>query len=204
MVLGVKAIYTVLLALVLGVGCGKEPVSNQKAKTLNAEVAMQGYEKEIEKLRAENKALKEELAAAHRPLPNPVKPKAQAAQRPLPSGAISIDAKGRPTFSTLNLEAAALFYNGIHLDDIKGLYGKPFMFGGPFKNSPHVFYSFNEKEMFPKNIYNPGTEKMESRCSFYLHPNTLRCVAVKTGSIKTLITPYGKSVNWTLTYGPKN
>ena len=196
------ALYAVLLALVAG--CGKKGVSSEKAQSLNVEVIRQGYEKEIEQLRAENRALKDELAAVKRPLQNPVQPKAKSVQRPLPPGAISIDAKGRPTFSTLNLEAAALFYNGMHLDDIKRLYGKPFMFGGPFKNSPHVFYSFNEKEMFPKNIYNPGTEKMESRCSFYLHPNTLRCVAVKTGSVKVLITLYGKSVNWTLAYGPKN
>lgn len=92
----------------------------------------------------------------------------------------------------------------MHLDDFKTLYGKPFSVGGPFKNSPHVFYSFHEKEMYPKNIYNPGTEKMESRCSFYLHPNTLCCVAVNAGLTKVLITPYGKSVNWTLLNGPKN
>ena len=155
---------------------------------------MQGYEKEIEKLRAENKALKEELAAAHRPLPNPVKPKAQAARRPLPPGAISIDAKGRPTFSTLNLEAAALFYNGMHLEDIKGLYGKPFIFGIS-KNSPAVVYNFYNKDSYPKNIYNPGTEKMEGRYAFYLHPNTLKCCAV--GALaKVFKTPYGVSVGW--------
>ena len=44
MVGGVKAYYAVLLALVLGVGCGKKAVSSKEAKNLNAEVARQGLE----------------------------------------------------------------------------------------------------------------------------------------------------------------
>ena len=54
--------YAVLLALVLGEGRGKGAVSSEKAQSLNTEVVRQGYEKEIEKLRAENRALKDELA----------------------------------------------------------------------------------------------------------------------------------------------
>jgi len=163
---------------------------------------MQGYEKEIEKLRAENEALKTELAAAQRPLPNPVKPKAQAARRPLPPGAISIDAKGRPTFSILNQEAAADFYNGMHLEEIKQLYGKPFVFPGINRNAPRASYTFHNDEAYPKNIYNPGTEKMQARFAFYFHPNTLKCCAV-SGIQRVLITPYGKSVNWDSINGPK-
>jgi len=187
--------YAVLLALVLGVGCGKGAVSSEKAQSLNTEVIRQGYEEEIEKLRAENKILKDELAAAKRPFPNPVKPKAQVVQRPLPPGAISIDAKGRPTFSILNLEAAAVFYSGMHLEEIKRLYGKPFVFPGPFQNSPSASYTFHNDEAYPKNIYNPGTEKMEGRFVFYFHPNTLKCVAV-SATLKVLKTPYGISVGW--------
>ena len=59
-----KAVLIVQMVICLCLyGCGRKEVSSEKAKTLNAEVAMQGYEKELEKLRAENKALKEELSA---------------------------------------------------------------------------------------------------------------------------------------------
>ena len=149
-------------------------------KSLHAEVIRQGNEKEIEKLRTENKALKEELAAA---------------KRPFPHGALSIDAKGRPTFSILNLEAAARLHSGMHLEDIKRLYGKPFIFGGPAKNSPMASYTFHNDKAYPKNIYNPGTEKMEGRFHFYFHPNTLKCVAI-SGMLKVFKTPYGISVGW--------
>ena len=187
------ALYAVLLALVAG--CGKKGVSSEKAQSLNVEVIRQGYEKEIEQLRAENKALKDELAAVKRPLQNPVQPKAQAAQRPLPPGALSIDTKGRPTFSILNLEAAARFYSGMHLEDIKSLYGKPFIFGGSARNTPMASYTSHNKDSYPKNIYNPGTEKMEGKFIFYFHPNTLQCVAI-SGMLKVLKTSYGISVGW--------
>ena len=113
----------------------------------------------------------------------------------MPPGALSIDSKGRPTFSVLNLESAARFYSGMHLEDIKRLYGKPFVFPGVSKNSPSASYTFHNDEAYPKNIYNPGTEKMEGRFHFYFHPNTLQCVAI-SGMLKVLKTPYGISVGW--------
>ena len=47
---------------------------------------------------------------------------------------------------------------------------------------------------YPRNVYNPGTEKFESRVMpFYVELNTYKCLAIKF-DIKFLITPYGKSV----------
>jgi hypothetical protein len=83
----------------------------------------------------------------------------------------------------------------MHLDDIKKLYGKPFVFPGYSKNSPSASYTFHNKDSYPENIYNPGTEKLEGRFTFYFHPNTLKCVAV-SAKRKVFKTPYGISVRW--------
>ena len=195
-----KQTLLILMAVAL-VGCGKEAVSSEDANSLNAEVVRQGLEKEIEKLRAKNKALEATIAAAKKAPPPQPKPNLQVAPRPLPKGVIRMDERGRPTFSVLNQEAAAEFYSGMHLDDLKKLYGNPFTFPGVNKNSPHAGYSFHNKDMYPENIYNPGTEKIQGRVSFYLHRNTLKCVAVKVRNLFT--TPYGKSVGWNLLNGPQ-
>ena len=192
--------YAVLLALVLGVGCGKKEVGSKEAKSLNAEVTRQGLEEEIERLRVENDKLRVELAAAKKALPP--QPKVNVARRALPKGVIRMDDNGRPTFSVLNLEAAADFYSGMHLDDIKKLYGNPFVFPGVSKNSPSASYTFHNKESYPENVYNPGTEKMEGRVRFYFHPKTMKCVGIAAVN-KVHTTPYGKVVEWNIVHGPK-
>ena len=107
-----------------------------------------------------------------------------------------MDSKGRPTFSSLKPEAAVQFYDGMHLDRIKQLYGMPSVFKTTTiaKMKCHFAgYAVSEIQ-YPRNAYNPGTEKFESRVMlFYVELNTYKCLAIKF-DIKFLITPYGKSV----------
>ena len=79
------------------------------------------------------------------------------------------------------------------VDQIKQLYGKPttFLKRTMMEKECYVAGYLNQ---YPRNIYNPGTEKLESRVGlFYFDMATYKCVAISFGQ-KILVTPYGKSV----------
>ena len=85
-----------MIAVVALVGCGKEAVSSEDANSLNAEVVRQGLEKEIDKLRAKNRALEAALAAAKNAPPPQPKPNLQVAPRPLPKGVAELQNLQQP------------------------------------------------------------------------------------------------------------
>ena len=183
-----KQVFFILAVMAL-MSCGQRNSVQDHTQLLNMENANQGLKAEVARLNAENAQLKAALAGK-RPPPAPIP------NRPLPAGILSVDSKGRPTFSSLKPEAAVQYFNGMHLDRIKQLYGNPIAFKEHTMANLKCNYAgyIAGRPSYPKNIYNAGTEKFEGWImTFYVELNTYKCVAIYFHN-KLLITPCGKSV----------
>tara|TARA_B100001559_G_C16175463_1_gene472885 strand:+ start:27 stop:608 length:582 start_codon:yes stop_codon:yes gene_type:complete len=188
-----KYIHTAIAVISIATGgCGQKPSYGDSKEVLNLENTNQGLEAEVARLKQENEQLKAALAGRN------ANPQIQNPAKPMPAGILSVDSKGRPTFSSLNPETAAKFYDEMHLDQIKRLYGNPITFrettianlrcnyAGYIAGHSHCDY--------PKNIYNAGTEKFVGAVgTFYFSVNTYKCVAIAFNS-RLIITPHGKTL----------
>jgi hypothetical protein len=119
--------------------------------------------------------------------------KSEPKKKPLPRGALFSDKKGRPVFSTLNINAAVEFFSGMHLDKIKELYGKPIVFKLTEIPRRSYFAGYQIKSDNPLNMYNPGTEKFSHVKIFHFDPDSLKCIAILAEE-KFIVTPFGESI----------
>ena len=184
---------TALTALLLVAFIGCEKQSPKDAQLMNAVNAKQELEAEVERLRKQNAALQAALKGKQQP------PQVASPPKKLPAGILSMDSKGRPTFSSLKPEAAEQFYSGMHFDKIKQLYGKPTDFKKRTLVGRECYVAgyIVSMSQYPYNIYNPGTERYTGRVMmFYVDMASYKCVGFVFAGTNVRLTPFGKSVGF--------